>query len=231
MRIAILGTGIVGRTLADKLAALGHDVVIGTRDVGETMARAEPDGMGNPPYAVWAGANPAVRLVPYAEAGAHGELIINATLGTGSVEALRQAGAENLNGKTILDVSNALDFSRGFPPTLFVKDTDSLGEMIQRAFPEAKVVKSLNTVTARLMVDPASIGGGEHVMFVAGNDNAAKKQISDLLASFGWRHFVDLGDITGSRAMEMYLPLWLRVFGALGTPMFNFQLVAPTQPA
>jgi 8-hydroxy-5-deazaflavin:NADPH oxidoreductase len=225
MKIAVLGTGTVGRTVAGKLADLGHDVVVGTRDPGSTMARTEPDAMGNPPYSVWQADHPGIRLAPFAEAAAGGELIVNATGGSGSLEALGLAGESNLAGKVLLDISNPLDFSRGFPPSLFVSDTDSLAEQIQRAFPAARVVKSLNTMAAALMVAPGRVGGGDHSAFVSGDDPDAKKTVVDLLASMGHTDVIDLGDLSTARAAEMLLPVWLRLMGALGTPYLQFKIV------
>ncbi|MEU8004163.1 NAD(P)-binding domain-containing protein [Catellatospora sp. NPDC049111] len=225
MKIAVLGTGMVGQALAGRLAGLGHDVTVGTRDIAATMARAEPDGMGNPPYPAWAQAHPAVKLATFAQAAADAELIVNATSGAISLAALEAAGSDNLAGKVLLDIANPLDFSGGFPPTLFVKDTDSLGEQIQRAFPELKVVKTLNTVNADLMVDPRQLADGDHTVFVSGDDADAKKTVTGLLESFGHRDVIDLGDITSARGTEMLLPIWLRLFGALGNPMFNLKVV------
>jgi predicted dinucleotide-binding enzyme len=148
-----------------------------------------------------------------------------ATSGTVSIPALAAAGADNLAGKVVVDISNPLDHSNGFPPTLLVKDTDSLGEQIQAAFPQAKVVKTLNTMTAALMVDPGLLAGGDHSVFVSGNDADAKKTVTELLASFGHTDIIDLGDITTARGSEMVLPLWLRLMGALGNHMFNFKVV------
>ena len=150
-----------------------------------TIARTDADAMGNPPYSAWQAEHPAVRLAPFAEAAAFGELVVIATGGGGSLDALTQAGAENLAGKVLLDVSNPLDFSQGFPPSLFVKDTDSLAEQIQRAFPDARVVKSLNTMTAAVMVDPGRVGGGDHSVFVSGNDPEAKRPSAHCSRSSG----------------------------------------------
>ena len=225
MKIAVLGTGMVGQALAGRLAELGHDVTVGTRDIAATMARTEPDGMGNPPYSAWAAARPAVRLATFAEAAENAELLVNATSGDVSIAALEAAGADNLAGKILIDIANPLDFSRGFPPTLFVKDTDSLGEQIQAAFPQLQVVKTLNTLTAALMVNPAQLADGDHSVFVSGNNADAKKAVVDLLASFGHTDVIDLGDITTARGTEMLLPVWLRLMGALNTPMFNFKIV------
>jgi predicted dinucleotide-binding enzyme len=225
MNIAVLGTGTVGRTLAGKLSELGHEVAIGTRDPEATLARTEADAMGNPPYPVWQADHPAVRLAPFAEAAGSAELVVLATNGGGSLDALTQAGEQNLAGKVLLDVSNPLDFSQGLPPSLFVKDSDSLAEQIQRAFPAARVVKSLNTMTAAVMVDPGRVGGGDHSVFVSGNDTDAKQTVVSLLESFGHTDVVDLGDLSTARGPEMYLPLWLRMMAAVGTPFFNIKVV------
>src|SRR4051794_536297 len=225
MRIAVLGTGTVGRTIAAKLAELGHEVVVGTRDPESTLARTDTDAMGNPPYSVWQADHPGIRLAPYPDAAAGAELVVNATGGSGSLEALNLAGEENLEGTVLLDISNPLDFSRGFPPSLFVSDTDSLAEQIQRAFPGARVVKSLNTMTAALMVDPGGVGGGDHSVFVSGDDPEAKRTVTSLLEQLGHRDVIDLGDLSTARGAEMYVPLWLRMMGALGTPMFNIKVV------
>ncbi|GAA1388182.1 NADPH-dependent F420 reductase [Catellatospora chokoriensis] len=225
MKIAVLGTGMVGQALAGRLAGLGHEVTVGTRDAAATMARTEPDGMGNPPYRDWAAAHPAVTLAPFAQAAADAELIVNATSGDVSIAALEAAGRDNLAGKILLDIANPLDFSQGFPPSLFVKDTDSLGEQIQATFPELKVVKSLNTMNAHLMVDPAQLASGAHSVFVSGSDAEAKKTVTGLLESFGHTDVIDLGDISTARSTEMLLPIWLRLYGALGTPTFQFKIV------
>ena len=224
MKIAVLGTGTVGRTMAARFAALGHDVAIGTRDPEATLARSEPDAMGNPPFSTWAADHPQVPLVRFAEAAEQAELVINATNGGVSIEVLSQAGADNLAGKVLIDIANPLDFSQGFPPTLFVKDTDSLGEQIQRAFPDVKVVKTLNTMTAALMAEPVLAADGDHSVFVSGNDEAAKKTVIELLQELGHTDVNDLGDLSTARGTEMLLPIWLRLMGALGTPMFNFKI-------
>ncbi len=226
MRIAVLGTGVVGQTLAGKLAALGHDVVMGTRDAEETRGRTAQGAYGNPPMGVWLEEHPMVRLASFADAAASADVILNATNGHGSLDALRLAGEQNLNGKLLLDISNPLDFSRGMPPTLSVCNTDSLGEQIQRGFPNVKVVKTLNTVTASLMVNPAAVNGGDHAVFVSGSDSDAKARTADLLREwFGWQEVIDLGDISSARGVEMYLPLWLRLWGAMGSGVFNIKIV------
>lgn len=224
MKIAVLGTGMVGRALAARLSGLGHDVTVGTRDPQATLARTEPDGMGNPPFATWLATHSEVSLAPLAEVATDAELVVNATNGSASLSALEQVGAGNLDGKVVMDLSNPLDFSQGFPPTLFVKDTDSLGEQIQRAFPQARVVKSLNTLNADLMVHPAALGA-ESSVFVSGDDATAKATVTELLESFGHTDVIDLGDLSTARGAEMLLPVWLRLLGALGSAAFNFKVV------
>ncbi len=225
MRFGILGTGEVGKTIAARLAGLGHEVMVGTRDPEETISRTEPDRYGNPPFGAWQEEHPDVALGTFAEAAAHGEVVVNATASAVSLEALERAGEENLTGKVLMDVSNPLDFSKGMPPTLSVSNTDSLGEQVQRRFPEARVVKTLHTMNAYLMVDPALLGGGDHTVFVSGDDAGAKATVTDLLRSFGWTDIVDLGDITTARGTEMMLPVWLRLVGVLEKPIFNFKIV------
>ena len=224
MNIAVLGTGMVGRTLAARLHELGHSVVVGTRDPQATLARTDTDRMGNPPFSAWHADHQDVPLATFAEAAAGAELVVHASSGSAALEVLGLAGAENLAGKTLVDVSNPLDPSAGFPPTLFVKDTDSLGEQLQRAFPDARVVKTLNTMTAAIMVHPETLGASSTV-FVSGEDADAKATVTELLRSFGHDDVVDLGGIETARGAEMVMPLWLRLMGALGTPFFNFKVV------
>lgn len=225
MKIAVLGTGPVGQTLAGTLAQLGHQVVVGTRDPEATLARAEPDTFGNPPFKSWYEQHPGVGLAGLAEAAADAEVIVNATNGVGSIAALEAAGQDNLADKVLVDVSNPLDVSAGMPPSLFVSNTDSLGEQIQRRFPRTQVVKALNTMNAYLMVDPGRLADGQHSTFVSGDDAAAKKTVTELLAALGHHDVIDLGDISTARGTEMYLPLWARLWAGLGTPMFNIKVV------
>ena len=201
MNIGVLGTGNVGRTIAAKLFELGHDVLVGSRTAKEDA-------------------------VTFADAAAHGELVFNCTAGDKSLEALRMAEADNLADKILVDVANPLDFSRGMPPILAVCNADSLGEEIQRLFPRSKVVKALNTVNCRVMVEP-SLLPGEHDVFVCGNDEGAKSEVRELIRTFGWpaEHIIDLGDITGARGMEMYLPLWLRLMAREESASFNIRVV------
>ena len=224
MNIAVLGTGTVGRAIAGRLHELGHAVTVGTRDPQATLARTEPDAMGIAPFTAWHADHPEVALVTHADAAAGAELVVLATSGTTALEVLGLAGAANLAGKPLVDISNPLDFSNGFPPSLFVKDNDSLGEQVQRAFPDAKVVKALNTLTADLMVHPEALGASSTV-FVSGDDDAAKATVTELLTSFGHDDVIDLGGIETARGPEMYLPIWLRLMGALGHAQFNVKVV------
>ncbi|SCG54227.1 NADPH-dependent F420 reductase [Micromonospora inositola] len=216
MRIAVLGTGMVGRAIAGRAAELGHQVTVGTRDVATTRA-------GD--WTEWATAHPAVGLAGYADATADAALVVNATSGDGALPALTAAGEANLAGKVLLDIANPLDFGKGFPPTLSVVNDDSLGERIQRAFPRARVVKALNTLTADLMTHPRQLADGDHSVFVSGDDAEAKRIVTELLASFGHTDVIDLGDITTARGTEMLLPIWLRLYGTLGTAIFNVNVV------
>ncbi len=212
MRIAIIGTGVVGRTLALGLRQIGHDVVVGTRNPEATVRREEWVGLDLP-------------LRPLGSVAADADLVVNATGGSASVSALGEVGSEHLEGKVVLDVANPLDFSQGFPPTLSVKDTDSLAEQIQRAFPGARVVKSLNTVTASVMVHPGSVGDGDTTMFVSGNDADARQQVIALLRELSWVDVIELDGLHNARGQEMWLPLWVRLMGALGTAEFNLKVV------
>jgi predicted dinucleotide-binding enzyme len=221
MRVAVLGTGIVGRTLASALLSSGHEVRLGSRTAGNEAAVAWAEQIGGP-----------ASEGTFADAAGFGEIVINATAGAGSLEALEMAGSEQLAGKVLIDVANPLDTSRGMPPTLTVCNDDSLGEQIQRALPDVRVVKTLNTVTAAVMVDPTLVEGS-HTIFVAGDDASAKRQAGELLREFGWPadSILDLGDITAARGMEMYLALWLRLWGAAGTPVLNVEVRCADVPA
>jgi predicted dinucleotide-binding enzyme len=214
MKIAVFGTGMVGSTIASKLVSLGHEVKMGSRSASNEKAVA---------WAREAGARASSGT--FADAAGFGEVIFNCTLGNATLDALNAAGARALEGKVLVDVSNPLDFSQGMPPSLFVFGRDSLAEQIQRAFPRTKVVKALNTISANVMVDPGRVPG-EHATFVSGNDAEAKQKVTEILRGwFGWKQVIDLGDITTARGTEAYLMLWLRLWGALGTPDFNVQIV------
>jgi predicted dinucleotide-binding enzyme len=217
MRIAVLGTGTVGRTLAGKLVQAGHHVTIGSRSANNEAALE------------WAaGAGPHARAATFFDAAADGEVIINATPGSVSLEVLAAASTKNLDGKVLIDVANPLDHSAGFPPSLSISNTDSLAETIQRSFSTARVVKALNTMRADVMVDPERLAGGDHDVFIAGDDAEAKEVVAGLLREFGWRpeHIRDLGPLEAARGMEMWLPLWLRIFLRQGDRVFNIKVVS-----
>ena len=213
MRFGVLGTGTVGQAIAGKLASLGHEVKMGAREAGNEKAAAWAKTAGR-------GASHGT----FAEAAAFGQIVFNCTNGAASLTALEAAGAKNLSGKTLVDVANPLDFSKGMPPTLFTPQGDSLAERIQRALPDAKVVKALNMVNAGVMGDPGKVPG-ESDLFVCGNDAEAKKRVAALLHEFGWKSVIDLGDVTAARGMEAYLLLWLRLWETLKTPQFNVRIV------
>jgi len=214
MKIAILGTGMVGDALGTKLVQLGHEVRMGSRTKGNVKAIE------------WVKKNGAKATEgTFADAAKFGEIVLNCTSGVGSLEALKQAGSQNLKGKILIDVANPLDFSKGMPPTLTICNTDSLGEQIQKAFPETKVVKTLNTTNCLVMVNPSMLTDG-HDLFISGNDAAAKAEVTELIKKwFGWKRVIDLGDITTSRGTEMLLAIWIRLMVALKTPNFNFKIV------
>ena len=213
MKLAVLGTGGVGQRIGSKLVALGHEVMMGSRTAGNEKAVAWVAAAGK-------GASEGT----FAQAAAFGELVWNCTAGTGTLAALEAAGEGNLAGKILLDLSNPLDFSKGFPPRLSICNDDSLGEAIQRALPRTRVVKTLNTMSNAIMVDPGLVPG-DHEVFVSGNDAEAKAEVSRFLQQqFGWRRVTDLGDISTARGTEAWLLLWTRLYAALGTAEFNLHL-------
>ena len=224
MKVGILGSGMVGRAHAERLMALGHDVVLGTQDVKKTLADTKPNAMGSPPFSEWQKGKPPVRLGALAETATHGEVIFNALKGEIAAEALKKL--ENpLRNKILIDIANPLDFSQGNPPFLSVCNIDSLGERIQKALPGTRVVKAFNTMNAHLQVDPRQLQGGDHHAFVSGNDAKAKARVIEIHKAYGWINIIDLGDITTARGTEMLLPIWLRLWEALKDPMFNFKIV------
>lgn len=216
MKIGVLGTGMVGQAIATKLVELGHEVTMGSRRAGNETAVAWANDAGE-----------AAAEGSFAEAAGHGELVVNCTSGVASLEALEAAGKENLSGKTLIDIANPLDGSQGFPPTLAFCNEESLGERIQAAFPDARVVKTLNTMNCQVMVEPTRVPG-EHAVFMSGDDDGAKREVGDLLGSFGWPvgRIIDLGGIETARGTEMYLPLWLRLYSRLETGDFNIGVLS-----
>lgn len=213
MKFGILGTGMVGSTLGTKFIEAGHQVMMGSRTNNNPKAKEWVETVGE---------NGSQGT--FFEAAQFGEILLNCTSGQASLEALQLAGRENLSGKILIDVANPLDFSKGMPPSLSVCNTDSLGEVLQRQFPDVKVVKTLNTLNCQLMVNPALLPEPTSI-FVSGNDKAAKETVSSILRSFGWKEIIDLGDISTARGTEQLLPIWIRLMGSLGTAMFNFKIV------
>src|SRR6476646_10793292 len=225
MKIGIIGSGAVAKTLGTKLADLGHDVVLGTRDPSKLD---EKKNMAATLREWLAGATKAgkkAKVATFQEAAAHGELLINATHGQASVDALTIAAADKVGPKVLIDTTNELDFGKGRPPGALASQENCLGERIQAAFPNLKVVKSLNTIGAPVMVAPQAVAGGEHTVFVSGNDPAAKAAVAEVLKSFGWKDVLDLGDISAARGPEMYLGMWIRLWGATGSGMVNVKVV------
>ncbi len=213
MKIGILGAGRVGQALGGKLASVGNQVMLGTRDPSKLT-----DWLNK------MGAN--AKVGSFIETAAFGEILFNATSASASLDVLKQAGEVNLRGKILIDLANPMQFSPGKPVTLFIANTDSLAEQIQRAYPNTKVVKTLNTVSALLMADPSQLANGDHDLFISGNDAQAKAQVTQLLQEwFGWQHVNDLGDITSARAAEMYEMLWARLRNLFGTGIFNIKVV------
>ena len=214
MKIGILGTGNVGQTIGTKLIQLGNDVKLGSR-MAENEKAIE-----------WTRQNGSkASHGTFAQAAGYANILFNCTAGSASIVALNLAEKENLNGKILIDVANPLDFSNGMPPALSICNTSSLGEEIQKSFPEAKVVKALNTMSCKLMVNPALLKD-EHDAFVCGNNKEAKSEVISILKEwFGWKSVIDLGDITASRGMEMILPIWLSLMGTFQTTNFNFKIV------
>jgi predicted dinucleotide-binding enzyme len=215
MKSAVLGTGMVGDAIGTKLIQCGHEVKMGSRTATNEKAAA------------WVKKNGThASQGTFADAASFGEIVFNCTHGVASLEALNLASAHNLKNKILIDIANALDFSKGMPPSLIVCNTDSLGEQIQRAFPDTKVIKTLNTMNCSLMVNPDLVANGDHDIFISGNDVEAKTTVTKILRDwFGWKSIVDLGDISNARATEMLLPIWVRLYGKFQSPNFNFKIV------
>jgi len=228
MKIAIFGTGMVGQNLATALASKGHSVTIGTRDVSKSLATSEANAFGMPGFGTWHKANPHIQVATFADAAASSELFINATNGFVILDILQNVPTQNVDKKIMIDAANALDFSNGMPPRAIITDTAgaSVGERLQAAFPTLRVVKALNTITAFAMLNPAAVPGGDSTLFMCGNDAAAKAVVLELLQSYGWKDVLDLGDISNSGAMELMMPIWMRIWGKLGqTTVFNYKIV------
>jgi 8-hydroxy-5-deazaflavin:NADPH oxidoreductase len=222
MKIGIIGSGVVAQTLGAKLVELKHEVVLGTRDPKnldekKNMAATLRDWLGATQNRATVGT--------FAEAAAHGDLLVSATSGDKSIAALRLADAGAVGSKVLIDTGNELDFSHGRPPRALAAQDNCLAEKIQAAFPNLRVVKTLNTIGAPVMVNPKAVGGGDHTVFVSGNDKDAKAEVRALLTSFGWSDILDLGDISSARGPEMYMAMWLRLWGATQTGLLNVKVV------
>jgi hypothetical protein len=212
-RVGVLGSGEVGRSLAGGFLGHGHDVMIGSRDPGKPELREWLSGDG-------AGA----RAGTFAQTAEHGELLVLAVLGNAAPDAIADAGRDNFSGKVVIDATNPLDFSDGFPPKLSVSGEDSLGERVQRGLPDAKVVKAFNTIGSPYFVDP-KFSVGEPTMLIAGDDAGAKSTVGDVLADFGWSDIVDIGGIEGSRELEAICIVWVKIGGARGSWDHGFKLL------
>lgn len=212
-RVGVLGSGDVARRLASGFASRGHGVMLGTRDPDKPELREWSAGEGD-----------GVELGTFAETAAHGELLVLAVLGTAAEQAIADAGPDNFGGKVLIDATNPLDFSAGFPPKLAISGEDSLGERVQRALPGAKVVKAFNTIGNSYFVDP-SFSEGTPTMLIAGDDEDAKRVVGDVLADFGWPDPVDLGGIEGSRELEAICIAWVKIGGARGAWDHGFKLL------
>jgi 8-hydroxy-5-deazaflavin:NADPH oxidoreductase len=222
MKIGIIGSGVVAQTLGAKLVELGNDVVLGTRDPAKLDEKKNMAGT----LREWiAKTGNKGKVASFKDAATHGDLLISAVHGQNTIEALKLAGADKIGGKVLIDTGNELDFSKGMPPGALASQSNCLAERIQAAFPSLKVVKSLNTIGAPVMVAPQALAGGEHTVFVSGNDTAAKAAVAEVLKSFGWKDVLDLGDISSARGPEMYMAMWLRLWGATGTGMINVKVV------
>jgi predicted dinucleotide-binding enzyme len=220
VKIAVLGTGPVGTMIASKLIELGHEVALGARSAD------------NPTATAWAaGAGPSASNGTFARAAAGADLLVNATAGAHSVDALGAVSPADLSGKVLLDIANPLEFRQDGTVVLSVSNDDSLAETLQRAHPDLRVVKTLNTMSSYVMVDPAAVPG-EHVVFVAGDDAEAKATATEVLGAFGWpaHRILDLGGLSSARATEAYLHLWLALWRSTGNAMINLQVNAGVMP-
>jgi predicted dinucleotide-binding enzyme len=213
-RVGVLGTGEVGRRLAAGFRTRGHDVMIGSRDPGKPELREWLSGDG-------AG----IEAGTFAQAAEHGELLALAVLGNAAEDAITDAGPQNFTGKVVIDAMNPLDFSGGFPPKLSITGEDSLGERVQRALPDAKVVKAFNTIGNAYFVDPV-FSDGEPTMLIAGEDEEAKRTVGDVLADFGWSDTVDIGGIEGARELEAICIAWVKIGGKRGAWDHGFKLLS-----
>lgn len=214
MRVGVLGSGEVGRRLAEAFYGRGHEVMIGSRDPSKPELRDWLSGDGT-----------GIEAGSFEQAAAHGELIVLAVLGSAAEQAIADAGPDNFRGKVVIDAMNPLDFSGGFPPKLSISGEDSLGERVQRALPDARVVKAFNTIGNPYFVDP-SFSAGQPTMLIAGDDQEAKDTVRNVLTDFGWSDTVDIGGIEGSRELEAICIVWIKIGGARGAWDHGFRLLA-----
>ncbi len=212
-QVGVLGSGEVGRRLAAGFTSRGHEVMIGTRDPDKRELREWLSGEG-------AG----IEAATFAQTAAHGELLVLAVLGDAAEQAIANAGPANFSGKVVIDAMNPLDFSAGFPPKLSIAGEDSLGERVQRALPDAKIVKAFNTIGSQYFVDP-SLSEGLPTMLIAGNDEDAKRTVGDVLADFGWPDPIDIGGIESSRELEAICIAWVKIGGRRGAWDHGFKLL------
>jgi len=212
-RVGVLGSGAVGRRLAAGFLSRGHDVMIGSRDPAKADLRQ------------WlAEAGRGIAAGTFAQAADHGALIVLALLGEAAEAGITAAGPEKFSGKVVIDAMNPLDFSGGFPPKLSVSGQDSLGERVQRALPEAKIVKAFNIIGNDYFVDPR-FREGLPTMLIAGDDGGAKSLVRDVLADFGWSDVIDIGGIEGSRELEAICIAWVKIGGVRGAWDHGFKLL------
>ena len=219
MKIGVLGTGVVGEAIASAIVQKGFNVRMGSRSASNEKAEA------------WMKkSNDHASVGDFNDAAAFGDILFLCLNGEHAMDAIDAIDEENVRGKIIVDITNPLDFSAGMPPRIIQDygNSTSLGEEIQKALPHAHVVKTLNTVNYKLMVDARIVNGGDHHMFLCGNDADAKNKVKHFLVdNFHWKadHLLDLGSIQTARCIEAIVPFWVSVWQALGTPLFNFKIV------
>jgi len=229
MKVAIFGTGNVGQTFAERFISLGHEVMMGTRNVEQTLKREGNNNNGGSIFKNWISQNGQVKLGTYAEVSKFGDVVLNALSGGATLETFKSIAERDMKDKIIIDIANPLDFSQGFPPSLIqgLNNTNSLGEELQKIVPYAKVVKTLNTMYCGIMVNPAMINQGNHINYLCGNDEEAKTKVKSILNSLGWKNenLLDLGDITNARGTESVLLIWTRIYRATQNGAFNLAIV------
>jgi predicted dinucleotide-binding enzyme len=212
MRIGIFGTGDVGQALARGFLATGHEVKLGSREANNEKGAA---------FVKQAGGKASHGT--FADAAKFGDLAVVSTLGSAIASVLNQAGAENLKDKIVIDTTNPLDFSKGFPPRLMRPGGVSAGEQVQELLPGSKVVKAFNTTGNALMFRP-QIAGGPPTMFICGNDAGAKRQVTNILADFGWET-LDVGGIEQSGHLESMCLVWVLTAAPTNSWMQAFKML------